>query len=152
MEILIRQAQPEDAPTITRFNALMAEETERRSLHQVTLRKGVEAVLADPAKGLYFVALIDETIVGQLLITYEWSDWRNGNFWWIQSVYVEKEYRGKGVYKTLSAYVTNLASARKDVCGFRLYVEKENVRAKQAYEALGMRRTPYEMYEIDFVL
>lgn len=152
MDLTIRQARAEDTPTIIRFNALMAEETEHRTLDPDTLRKGVEAVLADPAKGIYFVATLAGRIVGQLMITYEWSDWRNGNFWWIQSVYIEKEHRGKGVYRMLSAYVTNMASARKDVCGFRLYVDKDNARAKQTYEALGMHKTPYELYEIDFVL
>lgn len=152
MKIHVRQAQPDDAPTIARFNALMAEETEHRTLDAETLRKGVEQVLADPAKGSYFVATVDRTVVGQLMITHEWSDWRNGNFWWIQSVYVEKGFRGKGVYKTLSAHVTNLASGRNDVCGLRLYVDKDNTRAKQTYEALGMRKTSYEIFEIDFAL
>ncbi|MBI3788680.1 MAG: GNAT family N-acetyltransferase, partial [Ignavibacteriales bacterium] len=91
-----------------------------------------------------------DRIVGQLMITYEWSDWRNGNFWWIQSVYVEHDARSQGVFKALYDHVYKLAKNRNDVCGFRLYVEEKNVRAKKTYESLGMKKTHYEMYEIDF--
>jgi GNAT superfamily N-acetyltransferase len=101
---------------------------------------------------MYFVAEVDGTVVGQLMVTYEWSDWRNGNFWWIQSVYVEREYRGKGVFKSLYDHVLSLARRQKDSCGLRLYVEKHNRRARKIYEDLGMKETDYLLYEIDFVL
>jgi GNAT superfamily N-acetyltransferase len=152
MELTIRHAALTDAPTIARFNALMAQETENLTLDTERLRKGVEAVLADKTKGEYFVAEMNGRVVGQLLITYEWSDWRNGNFWWIQSVYVDNEFRGKGVFKSLFAHVYALALTQKDVCGLRLYVEKNNAQAKQTYTRLGMTQTHYDMFEIDFTL
>jgi GNAT superfamily N-acetyltransferase len=152
MNISIRQATPRDAPVIARFNTLMAEETEGRSLDPQRLHKGVEALLSDPSKGIYFLAESEGVILGQLMITYEWSDWRNGNFWWIQSVYVKKESRARGVFKTLFDYVHRIARADKTVCGLRLYVEKQNEGAARAYEQLRMKKAHYEMYEIDFVL
>ena len=127
-------------------------ETEHRTLNAKVLRKGVESLLGDPGSGLYFVAESKGTVVGQTMITYEWSDWRDGNFWWIQSVYVRKEYRGKGVFKSLFEHIRKHAKREKDVCGLRLYVEVENKRAKKTYKALGMKKTSYEMFEIDFVL
>lgn len=148
----IRQATPEDGPVIAAFNAMMALETEHRLLDQRVLRKGVEAILADPAKGVYYVAESAGTVVGQLMITFEWSDWRNGTFWWIQSVFVREEYRGKGVFKALFQLVEAEAKKHPGVCGLRLYVEEKNARAKKTYEHLSMKRTPYELYEIDYVL
>jgi ribosomal protein S18 acetylase RimI-like enzyme len=152
MKITIRQATMSDADVITRFNALMAEETEHRSLESQRLLNGVLALLGDPAKGVYFIAEESGVPLGQLMITYEWSDWRNGNFWWIQSVYVEKEYRGRGVFRALYDHVHRLARANQSVCGLRLYVEQSNTRAQDTYEKLGMKKAHYEMYEIDFVL
>lgn len=130
----------------------MALETERRTLEHDTLRWGVESVLEDQSKGRYFVAEINGEVIGQLLITYEWSDWRDGTFWWIQSVYVKEEYRGKGAFKALFRHVETLAKSDQGICGLRLYVEHDNERAKRTYEKLGMKKTPYEMYEIDYVL
>lgn len=150
--IIVRPAIKADGPVIAKFNALMAQETEQRVLDHALLRPGVEAVLSDEAKGVYYVAEIGGTVVGQTLITYEWSDWRNGTFWWIQSVYVREEYRGKGVFKALFRLIEEAARTSKDVCGLRLYVEKDNDRARQAYERIGMKKTPYELFEIDFVL
>ncbi|MEP0822153.1 MAG: GNAT family N-acetyltransferase [Ignavibacterium sp.] len=152
MAIQVRQATLEDAPLIAQYNAFMALETENRVLDQETLRKGVESVLADPSAGLYYLAEIDGRVAGQLMVTYEWSDWRNGMFWWIQSVYVREEYRKKGVFKALYRFVESQARSKPDVCGLRLYVEHENARAKHIYEKLGMKKTPYELYELDFVL
>jgi len=86
------------------------------------------------------------------LITYEWSDWRNGNFWWIQSVYVAEDFRSGGVFKALFDHVHTLAKARADVCGLRLYVDAHNAKARQAYERLGLKKTDYELFEMDFVL
>ena len=152
MSITIRPATLTDATRITEFNALMAKETEDIELNLDRLRAGVEAVLRDHIKGIYYVADADGVVVGQTLITYEWSDWRNGMFWWIQSVYVQKDFRGKGVFKALFEHVRALAKQERTVCGLRLYVERHNARAQQTYERLGMKKTHYEMYEMDFVL
>ena len=148
----IRPASESDAAVIAEFNSLMAKETEGKSLPTERIAKGVEAILNDSSKGLYFVAEEDAQVVGQLMITYEWSDWRNGNFWWIQSVYVMENCRGKGVFKSLYNHVMKLAKGRKDVCGIRLYVEKHNEPAQKTYEKLGMKKTDYELYEIEFVM
>jgi len=130
-------------------------ETEQRRLDPDRVRAGVAALLADAAKGIYFVAETEvngaPAVVGQLLITYEWSDWRNGNFWWIQSVYVAGDSRSQGVFRALFEHVRALATARPDVCGLRLYMDAHNGRARQAYERLGWERTSYEVFEIDFV-
>jgi len=152
MNVVIRRATVDDAQVITRYNSLMAQETESKLLDRKRLTQGVNAILKDTSKGMYFVAEVDGTVVGQLMVTYEWSDWRNGNFWWIQSVYVEREYRGKGVFKSLYDHVLSLARRQKDSCGLRLYVEKHNRRARKIYEDLGMKETDYLLYEIDFVL
>ncbi|MEZ5363248.1 MAG: GNAT family N-acetyltransferase [Bryobacterales bacterium] len=150
MPLSIRLADP---PTVlAAFNAAMALETEHLELDGERLRAGVAAVVADPAKGFYLVAEEEGTVVGQLLITYEWSDWRNGVFWWVQSVYVRPESRGRGVYSTLYEDAVRRAREAGDVCGLRLYVERENRRAQRTYQKLGMRPTVYEMYETDFVL
>ncbi len=151
-EITVRRAVTTDGPLIAKFNALMAEETEHRVLDHEILRPGVEAVLSDETKGVYYVAEVGGSVVGQTLITYEWSDWRNGTFWWIQSVYVREEYRGKGVFKALFHFIEQESKGKADVCGLRLYVEEENERAKETYKRLGMKKTPYELFEIDFVL
>ena len=116
------------------------------------MNAGVKAQLTDPARGIYHVAEIRGKIVGQLLITYEWSDWRNGNFWWIQSVYVAPEFRGQGIFRALFSHVRSLARARKDVCGLRLYMDVHNGTARRAYERLGMVHTDYQVFELDFVM
>ena len=148
----IRKANVGDAKVVAEFNRLIAEETEHKTLDMKTLLRGVRALLKDPKKGIYHVAEIDGVIVGQVMFTYEWSDWRNGNFWWLQSVYVRKEYRKQGVFRALYHYVEGLAKKRKDVCGLRLYVEHENERAQKTYESLGMKRSVYQMFEKDFVM
>jgi GNAT superfamily N-acetyltransferase len=152
----IREAKLTDTAIIADFNARMALETEQRTLDIERVRQGVQALLSDPAKGAYFIAEIETdgttSIAGQLLITYEWSDWRNGNFWWIQSVYVEEKFRGQGIFRALFNHVDQLAKARNDVCGLRLYVDAHNHSARKTYERLGMKRTNYELFETDFVL
>jgi GNAT superfamily N-acetyltransferase len=152
----IRAAKLTDTAIIADFNARMALETEQRQLDIECVRRGVHALLSDPTKGAYFVAETETdgaiTITGQLLITYEWSDWRNGNFWWIQSVFVEDKFRGKGIFRALFNHVEQLAKDRKDVCGLRLYVDAHNDSARKTYERLGMKRTNYELFETDFVL
>ena len=133
----------------------MAWETEQRRLDISRVQAGVAALLSDSAKGTYFLAETEkegETVVaGQLLITYEWSDWRNGNFWWIQSVYVSEEFRARGIFGALFDHIQRLARARKDVCGLRLYMDAHNDGARRTYERLGLQPTNYEMFEIDFV-
>jgi GNAT superfamily N-acetyltransferase len=146
----IRKAKPTDAAIITTFNRNLAWETEKLRLRPRIVGQGVRALLKDAAEGTYFVVEQEGKVIGQLLITYEWSDWRNGNFWWIQSVYVEQEFRQAGVFRNLFSHVEKLARSRKDVCGLRLYVEKNNRRAHRAYQRLGMTHTHYEIYETSF--
>ncbi|MBN2280689.1 MAG: GNAT family N-acetyltransferase [Candidatus Marinimicrobia bacterium] len=142
----IRKANEKDIDTIARFNINMALETENKSLHKEIITKGVETMIQNPCLGFYLMAEIDGKIAGSLMVTTEWSDWRNGFFWWIQSVYVEKEFRRQGVYSSLYHHVKKLSESEK-VCGFRLYVEKENFIARKTYEKLGMSETHYRMYE-----
>ena len=132
------------------FNAEMAKETERKELDIELLRLGVEAVLNQSDLGFYLMAEHSGRPVGQLLVTYEWSDWRNAFFWWIQSVYVLPEYRRMGAYRALHVYATVLARSRGNVCGLRLYVDKENRIAQGVYASLRMRESHYDMYEIEF--
>jgi GNAT superfamily N-acetyltransferase len=147
---IIRLAVGTDAATIAGFNIAIARETENLILDPVRIQNGVDALLADPRHGVYYVAVIDDRTVGQLMLTYEWSDWRNGNFWWIQSVYVEPEFRGRGIFTCLFNHIAALAASDKGVCGLRLYVEQHNERAKRTYERLGMAKTHYELYETEF--
>jgi ribosomal protein S18 acetylase RimI-like enzyme len=151
-KITVRPAALADLDALVRFSAAMAKETEGRRLGPARLRKGVRAVLTSRARGRYLVAAAGARVVAQMLITYEWSDWRNGVFWWIQSVYVEPSTRRRGVYRTLHAHVVREARERGDVCGVRLYVEKDNAAARAAYAGLGMTATAYRIYEQDFVL
>ncbi len=150
--VTVRPASLADLDLLVRFSAAMAKETEGRTLDPGRLRKGVRAVLESRERGRYLVAEAGAQGIAQLLITYEWSDWRNGVFWWIQSVYVEPSARRRGVYQTLHKHVVRDARARGDVCGVRLYVEKDNAAAQAAYARLGMTPTAYRIYEQDFVL
>ena len=143
----IRLATREDAPALIAFNSAMALETERKELLPEVIGAGVQALLDNPASGFYVVAEEGGRVVGSLLVTREWSDWRNGDFWWIQSVYVHPDFRRQGIYKRLYRYVQELASQDAKVCGFRLYVERENDRAQSTYRALGMKETRYLVYE-----
>ena len=143
----VRRAGAGDVEVLIRFNRAMAEETEQRTLSEATVTAGVRAVLSDPAAGFYLLALDDNEPVASLMITTEWSDWRNGTFWWIQSVYVAPTYRRRGAYRALYDHVRRLAGEAGDVCGFRLYVERENTGARRVYETLGMIETPYRLYE-----
>jgi GNAT superfamily N-acetyltransferase len=143
----IRTANPEDADSLAEFNQAMALETEGKRLDPQILESGVKAVFRDESKGFYVVAEDGGKIVGGLMITFEWSDWRNAWFWWIQSVYTLPESRGQGVYRGLYQFVVNKAAEQGNVCGFRLYVEKENARAQKVYEKLGMEISHYLMYE-----
>ena len=129
------------------YNSRMAEETEGRALDQGKIEPGVASLLADRSKGRYWVAEYDGEIVGQLMVTYEWSDWRNGTLWWIQSVYVHPAFRRRGVFSALYRHVESLASAEPDVRGLRLYVEQDNTRAQRTYEKLGMVKPSYLVME-----
>ncbi len=144
----IHIANFEDADLLVEFNRAMALETEGKRLAPDVLKSGVEAVFSDDKKGFYVVARSrDEQIVGSLMITFEWSDWRGKWFWWIQSVYILPEFRGRGIYRLLYEFVKETARDRQNVCGFRLYVEKENTNAQNVYEKLGMKPSHYLMYE-----
>lgn len=143
----IRKAIKEDIDALIGFNEAMALETEDKRLPTATLRKGVEAVFDDPQKGFYLVAEDEGRVIGGLMVTYEWSDWRNAWFWWVQSVYVNSDYRGKRIYSQLYDFVKKEAASAGNVCGFRLYVEKENAHAQRVYEKVGMEETYYLMYE-----
>lgn len=145
-EITIRAAELGDLDSLVKFNQGIARETEDKELDESVLRGGVQALLADESLGFYTVAVCGDRVVGCLMVTREWSDWRNGVFWWIQSVYVDAEFRRQGIYRRLYEFVKDL-SADHNVCGFRLYVEKENTVAQQTYAKMGMHETVYRMYE-----
>jgi GNAT superfamily N-acetyltransferase len=115
----------------------------------LVVKAGVSAILADATKGLYYVAEVDGEVAGQLMITYEWSDWRNGNLWWIQSVYVKQEFRRLGIFRRLFGHLQALARAQKDVRTLRLYMHKDNLTARRSYEMLGMSQTKYEVFELE---
>jgi ribosomal protein S18 acetylase RimI-like enzyme len=150
MTYQIRQASPADAPVIAEFNDRIARETESRSLDPAIIRPGVSNMLADPKKGHYWVAEQAGVVVGQIMVTYEWSDWRNGTMWWIQSVYVHPDHRRCGVFSALYRHVESLAKQTPQVCGLRLYVEEGNTRAQATYEALGMHRPGYVVMQTVF--
>lgn len=143
----IRIANFADAQSLVEFNQAMALETEGKRLDATVLQSGVEAVFANKDKGFYVVAEENEKIIGGLMITFEWSDWRDKWFWWIQSVYILPEARGKKIYRQLYDFVKEKARRQGDVCGFRLYVERENVNAQKVYEKLNMQSSHYLMYE-----
>jgi GNAT superfamily N-acetyltransferase len=150
--IEIRRAGPDDLDMIVGHNRAIAQETEDLVLDEAVVRRGCRAALDDPRRAFYLVAEREGRPLGQLMITPEWSDWRDGAFWWIQSVYVRPEARRAGVFRALFAKVSEEARRRDDVCGLRLYVDRANRRAKAVYSALGMAPAHYDLYEIDFVL
>ncbi|MEN8189138.1 MAG: GNAT family N-acetyltransferase [Thermodesulfobacteriota bacterium] len=147
MSRIIRKALCEDIPALADFNTAMAKETENIDLRPELIRQGVETLIATPSLGFYLVAEEDGEPVGSLLVTTEWSDWRNGLFWWIQSVYVREDRRRLGIFRELYDKVRRLAEHDDTVCGFRLYVERENRTAQQTYQALGMSETHYRLFE-----
>ncbi|MDP5030253.1 MAG: GNAT family N-acetyltransferase [Paraglaciecola sp.] len=147
MQLNIRVADENDIPSLVEFNLNMAFETEQKRLNTKVLTSGVSALVKDANKGYYLVAETADQVVGSLMVTTEWSDWRNAVFWWIQSVYIVPEHRRKGIYAQLYTKVKELAKTQGNICGFRLYVEKENVVAQQTYQALGMHESHYLMYE-----
>jgi ribosomal protein S18 acetylase RimI-like enzyme len=143
MDLEIREAVASDAAQIAQYNALLAMESEGTRLAPEVAELGAEAMFADRSRGRYWLAEVDGEVVGQLMLTYEWSDWRNGMVWWIQSVYVHGDFRRRGVFSTLYRHVESLARQEPEVCGLRLYVERDNAHAQSTYEALGMHTTNY---------
>ncbi|MES2404079.1 MAG: GNAT family N-acetyltransferase [Pseudomonadota bacterium] len=150
MAIIVRAANPEDVPFLVECNAAMALETEHKTLDRDVLTRGTHAVFDDPRRGFYLIAELDGQPAGCLLITYEWSDWRNGDWWWFQSVYVTKPARRAGVFRALYADVERRARAGGAV-GLRLYVERNNERAQQTYASLGMEEEAYKMLRRGFI-
>jgi GNAT superfamily N-acetyltransferase len=142
----IRKARAEDASAIIDFQQKMAWETEEMHLVPETISKGVNAVFADPARGQYWVAEDKNIVIASLLITHEWSDWRNTNVWWFQSVYVLPEFRRTGIFRSMYQHIKNEAD-KENIAGLRLYVETNNKGAQHTYEALGMESLHYKMYE-----
>ncbi len=164
-QVRVRAATSADLDTVVSMNAAMARETEGLRLDLDRLRAGVAAALSDPAKARYFLAYATAPrggerppALGQLMLTTEWSDWRAATFWWIQSVYVRPAARRQGVYRALYEHVLAAARARREadpdhaVCGVRLYVHHHNAPARATYEALGMARAPYGLFEVDFAI
>lgn len=149
-DLSIRTATGHDWKVVADFNCRLAHETEKKELDRSKIDQGVQAVLGDANRGVYFVAESKGAIVGQLMITREWSDWRNGWFWWIQSLYVPADFRGQGVFKALYRHVELEADKASGVCGLRLYVDEDNERAQGVYERLGMKRSNYEFFEVEF--
>ncbi|GMV96199.1 MAG: GNAT family N-acetyltransferase [Phycisphaerae bacterium] len=149
-EILVRPAGPDDAETISAFNERMAMETESRPLDPRTSLRGVREGLARPETCRYFLACCGQRVVGQAMITYEWSDWRAGMFWWFQSVYVAPEFRGRGVFRRLFEHVADEARRTGGVCGLRLYVERHNHAAIEVYRRLGFVASGHVVYEQDW--
>lgn len=145
----IRKAKLSDIEVIAKFNYNLALETENKELDMDILKKGVENLIKDSSKGQYYVYTANDKIVGQIMHTYEWSDWRNKIFLWVQSVYVDKEYRQKGVFKSLYNYVKNICDNDESIGGIRLYVEKQNINAQNTYKHLGMEKCEYDMYEYE---
>jgi ribosomal protein S18 acetylase RimI-like enzyme len=150
MGLTIRRATLADADVLVAFNAALAWETERKGLDEGALRTGVRAVFADPAKGFYTVAEDGGEVVGQVMVTFEWSDWRDGWYWWVQSVYVRADPRRGGVFRALFDHLQAQAMADPTVIGLRLYVEGDNVVAQRTYSALGMDDAGYRIFETGF--
>ena len=149
-QISIREGSISDTPTIAKFQQQMALETESKILKESTIRQGVESVLKCPNKGFYIIAETDSQVIGSLLVTFEWSDWRNGWFFWIQSVFVDAKYRRQGVYRVMHSEVIRRTKESGNCRGIRLYVEKDNRNAQKVYKTLGMHETDYYLYEEEF--
>jgi GNAT superfamily N-acetyltransferase len=145
--MIIRRALSQDIAELAEFNIKMAHETEGIELIPEVITAGVKTMIDNPQMGFYLVVELDNGIQASLMITTEWSDWRNGIFWWIQSVYVRPQYRRQGLYRELYLRVKELAEQESAVCGFRLYVERDNTAAQTTYESLGMIETEYKMFE-----
>ena len=154
--IIIRSAIDHDLETLVGFSAALAIETEGRHLNETLLRAGISELLKSPRLGSFFVAEIPGVnpcrTVGQVMITYEWSDWRNATFWWLQSVYVDPSWRRRGIYRSMYHYIVTQAKREANVCGIRLYVEQSNKVAQSVYQQVGLSSAGYLVYEEDFVI
>lgn len=150
MPVIVRPAQARDLDFIVEGNQRLARETEEKHLDLTKLRPGVESLLAAPEKGKYFIAELDGQAAGQIMFTTEWSDWRNGFFWWIQSVYVIQTARRCGVFTALFRHIEQLARNDVTVCGLRLYVDHDNQAAQRTYRRLGLSSTQYSLMELEF--
>ena len=151
MSLTVRAATAADVPAIVEYNCRLARETEAKELDPAVVAAGAAAAIADPdRKGPYYLACDGDDVVGQMQVTYEWSDWRNGWWWWVQSVYVRADYRCRGVFRTLYEHVRRRAREAGDVIGIRLYVERENRVAQATYRRLGMATIPFEMMQESF--
>ena len=145
--ITVQKALPKHIDVLIDFQQRLAYESEEVTLDAATLRKGMEAMFADPGKGLYYIASDGEDVVGCHMITYEWSDWRNGMAWWLQSVYVRESHRKKGVFKIMYDNVISMIKKDPNLIALRLYVDKSNERAMKVYAAMGMDGSHYTVYE-----
>ena len=145
--ISVIEAHFEDQAKIVDFQIAMAKETEGIDLERSIVKKGVQAVFEDDQKGKYYIAKVEEEVVASLLTTFEWSDWRNGFVYWIQSVYVTPEFRKKGVYKLMYRHIQDQVVNSQEVNGIRLYVDAENLPAQKVYTKLGMDGTHYRLFE-----
>ena len=145
--VRVRAARPEDLESLVDFNCRLARETEDHELDPATVRRGLSRLFDSPAAGFYTVAELEGRVVGCLLITFEWSDWRDGWLWWIQSVYVEAAARRRGVFRRLFEHIREKAETDADVRGLRLYVERGNGRAQATYASMGMEEAPYKLFE-----
>ena len=146
-KIKIRDAVREDVPILVRFNLQMAMETEDKQLDEQVLTCGMNSVFDDPNRGFYLVAEVGGKVAGSLLVTTEWSDWRDGDYWWIQSVYVDHEFRRNGIFRAMYAEAKQRAENMPQVCGCRLYVERDNTAAQATYAQLGFVETNYKVFE-----
>lgn len=145
--LIVRFGRLNDATTLAEFNKAMASESEGYELDYQTVLSGIKNLMLQTELGFYLVAEVQGSIIGSLMITYEWTDWRDGVFWWIQSVYIVPEFRNKGVYKVMYKKVKEMAQDISNVKGFRLYVDKDNKTAIEVYKKLGMIETNYLFYE-----
>ncbi len=149
-ELLVRDAEDRDLETLAKFNIALAWETEQKRLELPVVTKGLQTLLSNPRHGFYTVAEIAGEVAGCIMVTYEWSDWRCGLFWWVQSVYVKPEFRRQGVFRKLYESLKEKASREQNVCGFRLYVEHSNHTGQHTYAGVGMKETSYKFYEESF--
>jgi ribosomal protein S18 acetylase RimI-like enzyme len=143
----VRIGREKDIEMLVKHNISLAQETEQKRLSPPIVAQGVRMLLKNPQYGFYSVAEIDGQVVGSCMVTYEWSDWRNSLFWWIQSVYVKPAFRRQGIFRKLYEFLTEKASQEQNVCGFRLYVEKSNHIGQNTYSGVGMKEAPYKLYE-----
>ena len=149
-ELLVRDAEDRDLETLAKFNIALAWETEQKKLEPAVVTKGLQTLLENPQYGFYTVAEMEGQVVGCTMITYEWSDWRGGLFWWIQSVYIDLKFRRQGVFRKLYEFLKEKASCEPNIYGFRVYVEHSNLAGQGTYAGVGMEEISYKLYEESF--